>query len=55
MSRKILGFFAFVATGYALLLTNIVRQQSMVDVVVSVAIIVLAAVGLKGHYEELKG
>lgn len=50
-----IGFFAFVLTGYLLLLTNIWRQEHMMEVVISLAVIVLAAIGLKGHYKDLKG
>lgn len=55
MTRKMIGFGLFVSTGYLMLITNILRQELILDVIVSLVILVLAGIGLKGHFEELKG
>lgn len=53
--RKMIGLFAFVATCYLFLLTNIVRHENVTGIIISIIIFAVSAVGFKGHYNELKG
>lgn len=55
MTRKMIGFAAFIITCYGFLIENVVRYENIPGIAVTAIIAVLAGIGFKGHFEDLKG
>lgn len=56
MIRKILGLIVFVATGFLMLITQLVMSQKIVTVenIILLILIVFYVIGILDHYRELK-
>ncbi|SCY49959.1 hypothetical protein [Alkaliphilus peptidifermentans] len=54
MTRKILGFLAFVATGVGLFVSTVMKESNFLFILLTLAIAGLYAIGLMDHYKELQ-